>query len=494
MEGLMSIMKNKVNKLENLIKPLFNLIFILALIRISWEVKLDIFIYILGFFYIFTLYFLNSTYLAINAVIFSIYIAINTFQTGIRYDLIILNLAFPYFHIFCHHNYRNKHIKLNSKDKKGIKVALDSIQLPLILLDKKGQIIMSNKTFKDMIFCNVTLKNIFNLVENDYINEINKAFYSAINKRIPSYTKSKLKNFKDEDITLLFHPMSYFNKNLCLCLLFCNSDKNVSEDMKSIIDNFYSNEQLRSEFYANLAHELRTPINVILASLQMLNIYVSKEESVNKYMHIMKQNCLRLLRLINNLIDATKIDAGFLSLNFNNYNIVSIVENIVQSVVEYASTQGIEVVFDTDEEEVVVACDPDKIERIVLNLLSNSIKFTPRGGSIFVLVNTSKEYVKVSIKDTGCGIPKEKLGTIFDRYKQVENRCMKNGSGIGLSLVKSLTELHGGFVEVESEEGVGSTFSFSIPIKTIETVNKNEIFKHNLNVEKIDVEFSDIYS
>ncbi|SHE88109.1 PAS domain-containing sensor histidine kinase [Caloramator proteoclasticus] len=493
MEGLLCYMKNKANKMEKLLKPLINLIIVLGLIKIGWGVKLDVFVYILNLFYIILLHTFNSTYLIINAVVFSLYFAINTLQTGIRYDLIILNLALPIMYTYFHNNHTKNHISLSQNEAELLTSALDNIHLPLMLLDNNGQVVKSNISFKNIVGYDIDYKNLLSLVEDIDVNELNKTFYNSINKRIPSYTRVKVKSLDDEEVTLLFHPLSYFNKNLCLCLMLSSTNKNIADDMKSIIDNLYKNEQNRSEFYANLAHELRTPLNVILASMQMLN-YINQDTSANKYMQIMKQNCLRLLRLINNLIDATKIDANFLNLNLNNYNIVNIVENIVQSVVDYAKTQGIDIIFDTDEEEVIVACDPDKIERIVLNLLSNAIKFTPQGGNIIVYVKTLNEYVKVSVKDTGCGIPKEKIETIFDRYRQIENNCKKCGSGIGLSLVKSLTELHGGFVEVESVEGEGSTFSFAIPIKTIDTVGETEVFEHNMNVEKIEVEFSDIYS
>ncbi|MBZ4664078.1 MAG: resE7 [Caloramator sp.] len=494
MEGLLCYMKNKANKMEKLLKPLINLIIVLGLIKIGWGVKLDVFIYILNLFYIILLHTFNSTYLIINAVVFSLYFAIHTLQTGIRYDLIILNLALPIMYTYFHNNHTKNHISLSQNKAELLTSALDNIHLPIMLLDNNGQVVIVNNSLKNVVGYDINYKNILNLVENEDSNELNKTFYNSINKRIPSYTRVKIKSLDEEEVTLLFHPLSYFNKNLCLCLMFSSINKNIADDMKSIIDNLYSSEQNRSEFYANLAHELRTPLNVILASMQMLNIYINKDLSVNKYMKIMKQNCLRLLRLINNLIDATKIDANFMNLNLNNYNIVNIVENIVQSVVDYAKAQCIDVIFDTDEEEVIVACDPDKIERIVLNLLSNAIKFTPKGGNIIVYVKTLNEYVKVSVKDTGCGIPMEKIETIFDRYRQIDNNCRKSGSDIGLSLVKSLTELHGGFVEVESVEGEGSTFSFAIPIKTIDTVDDTEVFEHNMNVEKIEVEFSDIYS
>lgn len=275
---------------------------------------------------------------------------------------------------------------------------------------------------------------------------------------------------------------------------------NLKNDNISLSD-ISSLEQQRAEFYANLSHELRTPINVILAAIQMMCIYIEKDDlnskdNINRYLCITKQNCFRLLRLINNLIDSTKIDAGYLKLNIHNYEIVSLVENIVQSIVEYAKNQGIEVVFDTEVEELYLACDPDKVERIVLNLLSNAIKFTPIGGNIMVYAKVENEKFKVSVKDTGCGILEDKIATIFDRYKQVESGICKNisGSGIGLSLVKNLVNLHGGDVEVKSKVNEGSEFSFTIPIRTVTDGEETTVKVHNINIEKINIEFSDIYS
>lgn len=275
---------------------------------------------------------------------------------------------------------------------------------------------------------------------------------------------------------------------------------NLKKNNVSLSD-ISSLEQQRAEFYANLSHELRTPINVILAAIQMMCIYMDKDdlsskENINRYLCITKQNCFRLLRLINNLIDSTKIDAGYLKLNIHNYEIVSLVENIVQSIVEYAENQGIEIIFDTEIEELYIACDPDKIERIILNLLSNAIKFTPMGGNILVYAKIEQDKFKVSVKDTGCGIPEDKLPTIFDRYKQVDSSICKNisGSGIGLSLVKNLVKLHGGDVEVKSKLNEGSEFSFTLPIRTVTYGEDITIKEHNINIEKINIEFSDIYS
>jgi signal transduction histidine kinase len=210
----------------------------------------------------------------------------------------------------------------------------------------------------------------------------------------------------------------------------------------------------------------------------------------------MKQNCYRLIRITNNLIDMNKIELGFYNMNFMNKDIVKVVEDISLSVVEFANLKKLELIFDTDVEEKVISCDSEKLERILLNLLSNAIKFTKPGGNIYVNVCDKGKYIVISVKDTGSGIPKNMLEKIFDNFVQVDNSLRRNaeGSGIGLALVKCLVEMQGGIIEVESELGVGSEFIVKLPAK----INKNEVLINENSslddrVEKIKIEFSDIY-
>jgi signal transduction histidine kinase len=256
----------------------------------------------------------------------------------------------------------------------------------------------------------------------------------------------------------------------------------------------------QEEFFSNISHELKTPLNVILSALQVMDLYCPTrcpESKSTKYKRIMKQNCFRLLRLINNLIDMSKIDTGFINLELDNHNIVSVVEDITLSVADFIENKGLTLIFDTDTEEKIIACDPDNIERIILNLLSNSIKFTNTGGEIRVTVLDKEEYVNIVVEDTGIGIPEDKLKLIFERFKQVDKSLKRTheGSGIGLSLVKSLVELHQGTIEVSSQLGIGSRFSIMLPAKTINScsIKPQEMISQN-NIERITLEFSDIYA
>lgn len=272
------------------------------------------------------------------------------------------------------------------------------------------------------------------------------------------------------------------------------------EILKNKFEEIKQYDKVRSEFFANLSHELRTPINIIYSCIQLLN--TSKNNKTNfaslydKYEKTLKQNCFRMLRLVNNLIDITKIDSGFIKMDFINYDIIKLTEDITISVIPYVESKNIDIIFDTDCEELEIKCDPDKIERIILNLLSNAIKFTEPGGKIEVSIFTDENWVDIRVKDTGIGIPSHMKEFIFERFIQNDKSLNRNkeGSGIGLSLVKSLVELHGGKVFLRDSNESGSEFSVLLPnVKLENDIEENGSLDYKTEVEKISIEFADIY-
>lgn len=276
-----------------------------------------------------------------------------------------------------------------------------------------------------------------------------------------------------------------------------------NEEKTRFLNQALKYDRFRTDFFANISHELRTPINVISGTVQLMELkykelFNENEGKSKEYLKTMKQNCYRLIRLTDNLIDVTKIDAGYFEIHLSNCNIVSIIEEITLSVAEYVSNKGISILFDTEMEEKIISCDKEKIERIMLNLISNAIKFTNPGGNILVYTFERKDNIVVSVRDTGIGILKEKQQCIFERFIQVDKSLTRNreGSGIGLSLVKSLVEMHGGKMFLESEINIGSEFSFELPIKKSPDIEEgfvNNNLNTNSNIEKIKIEFSDIY-
>lgn len=269
-----------------------------------------------------------------------------------------------------------------------------------------------------------------------------------------------------------------------------------------IVKNLY-NEQikidsLKTNFIANISHELRTPLNIIISTISLFEVYIKNgevslntENSIEKFNYL-KKNSYRLLKLINNIIDTTRIDAGYFLLDKKNYNIVEIIEDTCLSTVAYAEKKNISLIFDTSHEEIYTLFDKDKIERVTLNLLSNALKFTPPGGNIYIFVDKiSPSTLSISFKDTGVGISKDNQNSIFNRFVQASDSLNKSeGSGIGLSLCKSIALQHEGDITLQSSPGIGSTFTLSLPI-IIKEMNTAKNLNSSKSSELTEIEFSD---
>lgn len=279
----------------------------------------------------------------------------------------------------------------------------------------------------------------------------------------------------------------------------------VINDITDNIEKSNEMEKLRMEFFANISHEFKTPVNLIYSALQLLELKLKNNiggdvESYINYIKIAQQNVFRLLKLINNLIDSTKLEAGFFNINIKNHDIVSCVEDITMSICEFAEKNKISITFDTEEEEKIIAFDLNHLERILLNILSNSIKFNRENGNIDVNMGFDEKYVNISIKDTGIGIPKDKIGLLFDRFKKINNRLTKvnEGSGIGLFIANELVKINGGEIKVNSELGEGTEFIIKMPIKRFENEVLDEIALTSCERENREelykIELSDIYS
>ncbi|ACA46717.1 ATP-binding protein [Clostridium botulinum] len=383
-----------------------------------------------------------------------------------------------------------------------------------IIIHRKDKIVFANESAAELLICNNNGKlenlNINNFILKEEQKKIrNKLELVYRNKSDIVCVEQVIQNNKRKKINVesISTYIIYNNRPAILSILRdITSQKQVEKLQKDVEKNIeLLNEsreynKLITDFLANISHELKTPLNVIFTAVQILDLYKKDAKSYDKkeqYIKVIKQNCYRLMRLINNLLDTTKLDSGYLKLNLVNCNIVNLVEEITLSVVYYAESKNINIIFDTDVEEKIMAVDPDKIERIVLNLLSNAIKFTGSGGNIYVTVKDFEDNIIISVKDTGIGIPEDKIENIFDRFVQVDKTLRRNkeGSGIGLYLVKSFVNMHEGTIDIQSEIGKGSEFIINIPVKLVkEDLEKENNVFYSPSKEYVDMEFADIYS
>lgn len=226
--------------------------------------------------------------------------------------------------------------------------------------------------------------------------------------------------------------------------------------------------ELKDNFITLITHEFKTPIAVINAAIQTIEEVCSNEFSarVYKYINKIKQNSLRQQRLVDNLLDITRLKAGIIKFNLVNIDIVEVTREIADSVRVYALRKDIRIIFKSSMEHEWVKIDLEKYERILLNLLSNAIKYSSPKKQVNVKLSVDGFFIKLEIKDRGFGIAIDKQDIIFNKFEQANNSFTRQaeGTGIGLHLVKSFTEALGGTVSLISEEGYGSTFTVLLPL------------------------------
>lgn len=379
------------------------------------------------------------------------------------YRNIIKNSKIAYLIIGCKKNYHNKYTSIE-----------------VIEQSKEFE-----KVFKILTKSNILDSDITELIINNWINKkFKENKFNEFVEEIKNKGEKKLQYTSDVDGKNTVVNIYYLNEYF---ILIFNMDYDLEDN------------KLKLDFFVNISHELRTPVNLISSTIQLIKLNLknlSKEDEniISKYIDIMESNSMRLIRLINNLIDSTKIDAGFVKFTPINADIIKFVEDVCDSVVDYVDFNKMNLIFDTDREEEIVLFDPDIIERILLNLLSNAVKFNKVDGTIYVNLYTKDDEIRITVRDEGIGIPKEKLSSIFKRFEQIQtkNKIEKQGSGIGLYLVKSLVTLHGGNIKVESKVNEGSKFIVTIPKKVLENGEELVIDEKEKANRKVNIEFSDI--
>lgn len=225
--------------------------------------------------------------------------------------------------------------------------------------------------------------------------------------------------------------------------------------------------RLKSEFMASISHELRTPLHTIIGFAELLGEDGESplDERQKRFLQHIQTDSQHLLGLINDVLDLSRIEAGGLRLTPQSLLLLPEITETVSALRPYATERRVAVAIDTSWNEISVSADPLRVRQILYNLLSNGIKFTPAGGSVKVSISKEEPFVRVTVTDTGVGIPEEECSRIFDKFYQTGYTAVgtRQGTGLGLTICKQLVELQGGTIWVESEPGRGSRFHFTLP-------------------------------
>jgi len=404
---------------------------------------------------------------------------------------------------------------------------LENLSEGVIVADNKGKIIMVNSEAKRLVYqlekattLGDALRNtkLFDMKGNEipfenfpkikalrgervknvkvFVGDINKEYFMEISS-IPIYNMNG-------DLTMVvscFHEITETIENQ---RLIENHQEQMVEIEKKEIEILKKEIEMKDEFLSLISHEFKTPLTVINAAIQAMELICKNElsDKAKGFLNKIRQNSNRQLKLVNNLLDITSMNAGHLKVNKINTEIVLLTRSITESITIYAELKNINLSFSSTLEKKVVAIDEEKYERIFLNLLSNAIKFTPKGKSITVKV--SQKIIKgrcnvcIQVRDEGIGIPQDKQELIFERFGQVDSSLSKQaeGTGIGLHLVKMLVEILGGEITLESKEGEGSTFTFMLPIAKVKETPLEEIIQEISDkrlIKATAIEFSNVY-
>jgi signal transduction histidine kinase len=226
--------------------------------------------------------------------------------------------------------------------------------------------------------------------------------------------------------------------------------------------------QHKSEFLANMSHELRTPLNAIIGFSEVLaeRMFGEINDKQAEYLADILESGQHLLSLINDILDLSKIEAGRMELQATEFNLPDAMENTLALVRERAHRHGIALGRRVDERLGTICADERKVKQVLLNLLSNALKFTPEGGRIDVVATVTDNAIEISVSDTGVGIAAEDQAAVFEEFRQVGAASKKiEGTGLGLAISRKFIELHGGKIWVKSQVGAGSTFAFTLPLR-----------------------------
>ncbi len=255
-----------------------------------------------------------------------------------------------------------------------------------------------------------------------------------------------------------------------------------NDELKRMSDQLTEATQARMQFYTNISHEFRTPLTLIVGPLENIIKTKKTDEVLNNELSTIYRNSLRLLRLVDQIMDFRKIENAKMKLKVGHYNLDEFMFSIKEAFLNLSKEKQIEVEIVKSSAKLSFFFDWDKLEKVMFNLMSNAFKYTEKGGKIQIIldrvsIEENEEYAKIEVKDNGEGIPQEEVEKIFDRFYQVDSTVSYKGTGIGLSLTKELVLLHKGKITVESKLGVGTSFKILLPL------DKNHFSQDDILIE-----------
>ncbi len=343
-------------------------------------------------------------------------------------------------------------------EKKSTEAIVKSIAEGLVVVDSQGKVIMLNPAAEKLLGVDKRDK-----LGKPILEGLRKEQLISMIKGAPEREEKEIELVSQDDET---------KKILRASTAVIENEKGQTIGMVSVLSDITKQKELdrlKSQFIANVSHELRTPLVAMDKSLSLLLSgsagSLSKEQE--EFLSIAQRNLKRLSNLINDLLDISKLEAKRMVLNKRLSSIKDIIGEVLENFQNWANSKSIKLIKDVEEGLPQLNIDPDRILQVLNNLLGNALKFTPNNGRVKVRASQEGDLIRVSVEDTGPGVPKKDLKKIFDKFYQVSSSRSTEitGTGLGLSIAKEIVELHQGKIWAESEEGKGARFIFTLPIE-----------------------------
>ncbi len=342
-------------------------------------------------------------------------------------------------------------------EKKQTDAVIRSVAEGLLVVDAQGKVVMMNPAAERLL--GVNRKNQIGKPVDDSLKE----------EQLLSLVKdSKGKEGKEIE---LFSQNNETSKTIRASSTVIENENGQTVGMVSVLSDITKQKEidrLKASFVANVTHELRTPlVSIDKAVTFLLSGSAGLSENQQQFLSIASRNCKRLSLLINDLLDLAKLEAGKMNVELVPSSIEKVIADSIEGLSAWATAKSVALVNSAESNLPQVKIDPDKIIQVLNNLIGNAIKFTPNNGTITVEAKTNNDHqVVVSVQDTGVGIAQNELEKVFDKFYQTGERVATDvsGTGIGLSIAKEIVQLHGGKIWVESKDGQGARFSFTVPL------------------------------